>query len=148
MVKAPLDSWSALGLRKPKPLAPEKLATLLPKLRKGADASLSMGQLVAVAWHLGWTVEPLALVVPYQDHPHDKSRPEIDTDGGEVAFAESQRQWRLAKALPGRPERLALGETAIYDVSPLARHRRRGPAVHGHARRVGDHVPDRVRSPP
>lgn len=126
------DAWSQLGLRKPKPVESSKLPELLGKLRKGADASLTMAQAVAVAEALGWTVEPVAHVAPAKDHgsqPHTISEsflhgrepsPDLDVDGGETAAeAESRRAWMAGRALPSRPEQLPIGETAIYGVSSI-----------------------------
>lgn len=113
--KAPAatDAWSVLGLKRPKPIAEDKLAALLPKLRKGADSSLNAAQVIAVAEALGWTVEPAVYVAvdedPYKE-PFYTHHP---------AAAEEHRAALLARALPGAPDMLAPGERAVWNVQEI-----------------------------
>lgn len=107
------DAWSALGLARPKPIAEDKLAVLLPKLRKRADSSLTAAHVVSVAQALGWTVEPMVYVAvdqaPFKDN--------FDTH--HLSAAEDYRASLLARALPGPPETLAPGERAVWNVSEI-----------------------------
>lgn len=107
------DAWSALGLARPKPIAEDKLAVLLPKLRKGADSSLTAAQVISVAQALGWTVEPMVYVAIDQPPFTEKFYTH------HLSAAEDHRSSLLARALPGPPEALAPGERAVWNVGEI-----------------------------
>jgi hypothetical protein len=76
-------------------MKPEKLVELMMKLRKGADASISMKQFIEVLNHLGgWKVEPFVGLVQLHGYSGKPDAPEMQAteDAGGA-----QRLWSEAK---------------------------------------------------
>lgn len=88
-------------------MKPEKLIELMMKLRKGADASISMKQLIEVLNHLGgWKVEPFVGLVQLHGYSGKPDAPEMATAEDAAGV---QPLWEAAKkdevsALPANPK--------------------------------------------
>ncbi len=129
---APKDAWARAGLRKPKPLEAkafgagkgvDPLEPLLQKLRKGADASLSMPKLIVVAEALGWSVEPVEMVVQARDHGAFPGEPGKEYDGsGDRTATEAWRDRMKERSVEERPTHLEPGKEAVYGVSEVHCH--------------------------
>jgi len=88
-------------------LSEEKVKALLVKLRKGADSSITMKQLLEVLQYLGgWTVEPFVGLVQLHGYPQDPNAPNLETDSNPLTV---QARWELTKdlevrSLPSSPQ--------------------------------------------
>jgi hypothetical protein len=117
-----MDAWKALGLRKPKPLDEAKLAALLPKLRKGGGMA-STGALVPVLEALGWTVEPVLMIVPTDDAGDFSIVKDAIVRGRRVehsrdrTFLEQRRRDLIESS--SDPSTLRLGEGTSFDFSEV-----------------------------
>jgi hypothetical protein len=95
----------------------EKLKALLLKLRKGADASISMKQLIEVLNTLGgWKVEPFVGLVKLHGYSKEEDAP---TQFVEDNADQVQAYWELVKreevsTLPSSPQ---LGKRYTMDVT-------------------------------
>lgn len=97
---------------------------LLLKLRKGADASLTLPKLTEVLRHLGgWTVEP---TVGFVQIHHDPKPGEDDAHhlravhgSGDKAVVEAQRAAVVGRQVRELPSLPVVGRSYVTDVSPL-----------------------------
>jgi hypothetical protein len=102
----------------------EKMKTLLLKLRKGADASLSQGGLWKVLALLGgWRVEPIIGLVPshytYQsghDEPKEHRDSVFDENEDFARRKYEEIQAKVVKTLPSHPEE---GREYVMDLKPF-----------------------------
>jgi hypothetical protein len=90
----------------------ERVKVLLLKLRKGADASVSMRQLILVMGHLGgWTIEDFIGLVPQQEEGHHSA--DGSDNAATIRRIYQQLKSNEVKSLPANPTR---GTHYVMDV--------------------------------
>jgi len=97
-------------------MAPEKMKELLLKLRKGADASVSMKQLIEALNYLGgWKVESFVGLV-HLDIREDKPNLESDSDPLRIQYLWEKIKADEVQSFPSSPKH---GQRYTMDVTPI-----------------------------
>jgi hypothetical protein len=93
-----------------KPTAPDKLALLLPKVRKGATASMTLTNLVSILDKIGWKIESTVgwVQIHQNTHLHHVFNADAESHGRAVK-----------KAITSLPAKAVAGKTVISEVSEL-----------------------------